>query len=91
MGKIAKQIDPEAGMDLPEKPAGRHWIRYNRCAERFEHRHISGHGRSCGGSRLCGGDRVADPSAWYSLVFFAGVRARASKTSRELVLRRDHK
>jgi hypothetical protein len=42
MGKIAKQIDPEAGMDLPEKPAGRHWIRYNRCAERFEHRHNIG-------------------------------------------------
>jgi hypothetical protein len=37
MGKIAKQIDPEAEMDLPDKPPGMHWSRYNRLAERFEH------------------------------------------------------
>jgi hypothetical protein len=24
-------------MDLPEKPSGMHWSRYNRLAERFEH------------------------------------------------------
>jgi hypothetical protein len=35
MGKVAKQIDPEE-MDLPEKPPGMHWSRYNRLAERFE-------------------------------------------------------
>jgi hypothetical protein len=35
MGKIAKQIDPNAEMDLPDKPAGMHWSR-NRLAERFE-------------------------------------------------------
>jgi hypothetical protein len=37
MGKIAKQIDPNAAMDLPDKPAGMQWSRYNRLAERFEH------------------------------------------------------
>jgi hypothetical protein len=39
MGKIAKQIDPEAeaDMDLPDRPPGMHWTRYNRLAERFEH------------------------------------------------------
>jgi hypothetical protein len=37
MGKIAKQIDPNAEMDLPDKPPGMHWSRYNRLAERFEH------------------------------------------------------
>ena len=37
MGKIAKKIDPHAGMDLPDKPPGMHWTRYNRLAERFEH------------------------------------------------------
>jgi hypothetical protein len=39
MGKIAKQIDPEAGadMDLPDRPPGMHWSRYNRLADRFEH------------------------------------------------------
>jgi len=30
MGKIARQIDPQAGMDLPDKPPGMHWSRYNR-------------------------------------------------------------
>jgi hypothetical protein len=41
MGKIAKQIDPaEANVDLPDlpdKPPGMHWTKYNRLAERFEH------------------------------------------------------
>ena len=37
MGKIARAIDPEAEMDLPDKPPGMHWSRYNRLAERFEH------------------------------------------------------
>jgi hypothetical protein len=47
MGKIAKQIDPEAEMDLPDKPPGMHWSRYNRLAERFEHQK-----RQCEGSVL---------------------------------------
>jgi hypothetical protein len=37
MGKIARKIDPDAEMDLPDKPPGMHWSRYNRFAERFEH------------------------------------------------------
>jgi len=37
MGKIARKIDPDAEMDLPDKPPGMHWSRYNRLAERFEH------------------------------------------------------
>jgi len=37
MGKIAKQVDPNAEMDLPEKPHSTHWTRYPRLAERFEH------------------------------------------------------
>ena len=37
MRKIAKQIDSEAEMDLPDKPPGMRWSRYNRLAERFEH------------------------------------------------------
>ena len=36
MGKITKQIDPSSQMDLPAKPSGMHWSRYNRLAERFE-------------------------------------------------------
>ena len=35
MGKIAKKIDPGSDMDLPDKPPGMHWSRYNRLAERF--------------------------------------------------------
>jgi hypothetical protein len=42
MGKIARQIDPQAGMDLPDKAAGMHWTKYNRLAERFEHQAASG-------------------------------------------------
>ncbi|RPI32969.1 MAG: hypothetical protein EHM67_15790 [Hyphomicrobiaceae bacterium] len=38
IGKIARKIDPEtAEMDLPDKPPGMHWSRYNRLAECFEH------------------------------------------------------
>ena len=37
MGKIARAIEPEAEMDLPDKPPGMHWSRYYRLAERFEH------------------------------------------------------
>ena len=37
MGKIAPKIDPDAEMDLPDKPPGMHWSRYNCLAERFEH------------------------------------------------------
>jgi hypothetical protein len=37
MGKIAKRIDANAEMDLPDKPPGMHWSRYNQLAERFEH------------------------------------------------------
>ena len=40
MRKIAKQLDPEVdvGMpDLPDRPPGMHWSRYNRLAERLEH------------------------------------------------------
>ncbi len=41
MGKIAKQIDlAEANVDLPDlpdRPPGMHWTRYNRLADRFEH------------------------------------------------------
>jgi hypothetical protein len=39
MGKIAKQIDPEAEeeMDLPDRPPGMRWSRYNRLADRLEH------------------------------------------------------
>ena len=39
MRKIAKQLDPEedAGLpDLPDRPPGMRWSRYNRLAERFE-------------------------------------------------------
>jgi hypothetical protein len=36
MGRIAKQIDPEAESDLPDKPPGMYWSRYNRLAKRFE-------------------------------------------------------
>jgi hypothetical protein len=38
MRKIAKQLDPEVDMDLPDspdRPLGMHWSRYNRLAERF--------------------------------------------------------
>jgi hypothetical protein len=37
MGKIAKRIDPNSEMDLPDKPPGMHWSRYNRLTERFDH------------------------------------------------------
>jgi hypothetical protein len=33
MDKFAKQIDPEAVMELPDKPPGIHWSKYNRLAE----------------------------------------------------------
>jgi hypothetical protein len=39
-GKIAEQIDPTAEMDLPDKPPGMHWSRYNQRAERFEHQNL---------------------------------------------------
>ena len=43
MTKIAKKIDPEAPeMDLPDKPPGMHWSRYNRLAERFDTRATCG-------------------------------------------------
>jgi hypothetical protein len=28
MGKIAKQINPNAEMNLPDKPPGMHWTKY---------------------------------------------------------------
>ena len=40
MRKIAEQLDPEVDVglpDLPDRPPGMHWTRYNRLAERFEH------------------------------------------------------
>jgi hypothetical protein len=40
MRKIAKQLDPEVDLclpDLPDRPSGMRWSRYNRLAERFEH------------------------------------------------------
>jgi hypothetical protein len=37
MDKIAKKIDPDACMELPDKPPGMHWSTYDRLAERFEH------------------------------------------------------
>jgi hypothetical protein len=42
MGKIAKQIDPNAEMDLPDKAPGMHWSRYNRLAERFSKQRLDG-------------------------------------------------
>jgi hypothetical protein len=39
MRKIAKQLDPEVDVglpDLPDRPPGMRWSRYNRLAERFE-------------------------------------------------------
>ena len=39
MRKIARQLDPEADLclpDLPDRPPGMHWSRYNRLADRFE-------------------------------------------------------
>jgi hypothetical protein len=43
MRKIAKQLDPEedAGLpDLPDRPPGMRWSRYNRLADRFERQNI---------------------------------------------------
>ena len=40
MCKIARQLDPEEDMglpDLPGRPPGMRWSRYNRLAERFEY------------------------------------------------------
>jgi len=40
MRKIAKQLDPKVDVglpDLPDRPSGMHWSRYNRLADRFEH------------------------------------------------------
>ena len=40
MRKIAKQLDPEVDVglpDLPDRPSGMRWSRYNRLAYRFEH------------------------------------------------------
>ena len=37
MGKIARRVDPETeGIELPDKPPGMHWGRYDRFAERYE-------------------------------------------------------